>query len=186
MPPLNSVLPPSARSAIHHPCGEFMFPVPRDLWSVICCGPGGLISRNDTQILFHPGPLGLKWPLNLISFSPWQPLTEFAGLLPGTRRVFQNLNHAQEQNTLSTKWEVAYLMMRRLCVQYCYCSNIMRNKPYKFDKLNTIFNLVLQKLSSKQNSLFVHRCIKTTLHWLLSRRSVITYWHSWYCPLGQI
>lgn len=56
-------------------------------------------------------------------------------------------------------------MMRWLCVLYCYCSNIMRNKPYKFDKLNTIFNLVLQKLSSKQNSLFVHRCIKTTLHW---------------------
>lgn len=26
----------------------------------------GLISRNDTQILFHPGSPRLKWPINLI------------------------------------------------------------------------------------------------------------------------
>lgn len=83
--------PPHLLSPLHHLRSEFMLPVTCDLWSVIWFGPGVDIKK------WHSNPIlsGLTQAQMAIEshfLIPWWPLTEFASLLPGTRRVFQNLN----------------------------------------------------------------------------------------------
>lgn len=91
----------------HDLLSKCMFPVTCNFRSLIWVVPRVDIARNDTQILFHLGSPSLQQPLNCIFSSPNDRLTEFTGLLPGMRRVFQKrypLSQLQTENKVESIW----------------------------------------------------------------------------------